>query len=388
MITYGDWPHFRGSNYDGISPESINHQQWINGKPKEAWRANVGIGFSGCVVSKGHVYSMGNINKNTDVITCLAESTGKVVWTKKYSSKLKPNLYEGGPNATPTISAGRLFSLSKNGDMFCLNARTGKVLWERHLVKEINAKVPRWGFSGSPLVIDNLVIVNVCQYGMALSVKTGKTVWQTDHEKASGNATPLLFELKNEKCLAIFSAEAINAVDYKTGKLLNTYPWKTNNDVNAADPISLDNDRWFITSGYGKGCGVVDFSTDKGKLVWGNKKILSQFMSPVLWEDHIYCLTSKAGSKGKLVCLDPKTGKVKWQERVPAVGNIMIANDELVMLGAKGTLTVIKLSSQKYESLATAKVISGKCWTAPSLTNGKLYVRNAVGDIICYDVSH
>jgi len=382
---FGDWSQYRGENYDGICTESIDYKSWGNGGPSALWEAEIGVGFSGCTVVDGRVFIMGNIGENIDVVTCLSEKTGKVIWTKKYKCELQPKFYEGGPGATPTVYKGQVFTLSKFGDVLCLDGGTGKVVWQRNLVKAYGCEVPAWGFSGSVVVYDDQLLVNVFEYGCALSIATGKLLWKTGNAKSS-YATHLPFKMGGKNCMAIFAAKSIAIIDHKVGKVLKEYKWETNYDVNAADPIPLPNDQIFISSDYGKGCGVIDFSGDNGKLVWGHKKVKSQFMAPVIWEGYIYCLTEKSNKKGKLVCLDPKTGDIQWEEKISHPGTIFIAKDKLVNFDGKGKLSIVALNPKKYELLASASLLKGRCWTTPTLANGNLYVRNAKGKLICYKV--
>ena len=172
----GDWPQWRGPNRDSVSPEIIS-TNWGADGPKVVWRACVGTGFSSVAVSEGRAYTMGN-NTNDDTVWCFEAKTGKPLWKRSYPSRLDPQWYEGGPGATPTVDAGRVFTISKWGDVFCLDARTGKVVWQ-HDLKQDGLKPNRWGFEGSPLIWRDLVLLNAGAAGTALDRRTGRGLAQS-----------------------------------------------------------------------------------------------------------------------------------------------------------------------------------------------------------------
>ena len=153
-LSAADWPQWRGPDRNGLSSERIS-TNWPADGPKLLWRAEVGIGFSSIAVCQGRAYTLGNAN-NKDTVWCLDALTGKLLWTHCYPSRLDPQWYEGGPGATPTVLSNRVYTISKWGDFFCLDAVKGTVLWRRDL-RQDHFKPNRWGFAGSPLLWRNLV---------------------------------------------------------------------------------------------------------------------------------------------------------------------------------------------------------------------------------------
>src|SRR6266478_3396030 len=160
-----DLPQWRGPNRNGISSEKIS-VTWPAGGPKVRWRAPVGTGFSSISASQGRVYTMGNSGEQ-DTIWCLDAATGKELWKHTYAAKLGPQYYEGGPGSTPTVAGDRVFTIGKWGDVLCLDATNGAVVWQRDLRKD-GITPNRWGFAGSPLVWRDLVILNAGTAGIAL----------------------------------------------------------------------------------------------------------------------------------------------------------------------------------------------------------------------------
>ena len=161
-----DWPQWRGPNRNGISSESIS-TSWPADGPKVLWRASVGTGFSSISISQGRAYTMGNTN-NEDTVWCFDAAAGKSLWKHTYAAQLSPQWYEGGPGSTPTIDGNRVFTISKWGDIFCLDAAKGTIVWRRDL-RQDGVKPNRWGFAGAPLVWGELVILNASTAGIARS---------------------------------------------------------------------------------------------------------------------------------------------------------------------------------------------------------------------------
>src|SRR3954447_26373896 len=145
-----DWPHWRGPALNGISKERGWSTSWPAEGPKQLWKASVGTGFSSFAVASGRVFTLGN-QKETDTVYCFDAENGNLIWKHSYACPLDPIYYEGGPGSTPSVDGERVYTLSKRAQLFCFEAATGKVLWERDLTKETGAQKPRWGFAGSPL---------------------------------------------------------------------------------------------------------------------------------------------------------------------------------------------------------------------------------------------
>lgn len=370
-----DWPNWRGPNWDGISTEKDWDPLAVNGTAP-IWKAEVGVGFSAMVVAEGKVLTMGNVEKKTDVIWCLDAKTGKLLWKKEYPEPLKDNLYEGGPNATPTVADGKVYTISKSGKVFCLNLQDGSIIWNR----ELGIKVPEWGFAGSPYILGDLLIMNASESGVALNKNNGDTVWQGE-DKPAGYATPVKMVLNGTTQLVVFGAEQVQGVNPKTGAVTWSYPWKTNYGINASDPI-VKGSEIYLTSGYNFGCGLFRLNAGQLVKVWQNKNMRSQLSGPVVINGFIYGIDD-----AQLVCLDWKTGDKKWSEPSVGKGTLMAADGKLIVLSEKGKLMVADASPEKFAPIASAQILDGRCWTMPTLANGKIYARNAKGTLVCVDVA-
>ena len=369
-----DWPNYRGPNYDGISTETGWNPQALN-EVKIAWQAEIGIGFSSVTVASGKAYAMGNINKNTDVVYCFDAVSGKELWRHEYAEPLNPKYYEGGTSATPTVRDGKVYTLSKSGKVFCLDAETGKVVWNRDLPhKELT-----WGFSSSGLIVGDTVIFNVGSAGVALNKNDGKVVWNSDNSE-SGYATPVPFTSPDgQSLLAIFGKNSLMAIDPANGTVKWSFPWQTQHDVNAADPI-LVGDEAFITSGYNRGAALVKIASPP-TAVWENKNMRSQMSGPVRIGDHIYGI-----NQDQLACIEWKTGNSVWSERKTGNGSLSAAGDKLIVVSERGRLMIVEASPDGFKELSGADILSARCWSPPTLSNGYIYVRNSQGKLVCVDV--
>ena len=373
-----DWYRWRGPDLNGISKETGWQTSWPESGPKQLWKAPVGTGFSSFSISRDRVYTMGNTN-DTDVVSCLEAGSGKFVWQHAYACPLDPKNFEGGPGATPTVDGDFIYTFSRKGHVYCLNAADGKVAWSKNLNKELGLEIPTWGFAGSALVEGNLVILNAGNAGIALDKKSGKVVW--DSGKGPGGYATAVPLAGPDGGVAMFSRQSLIAVKAADGRELWSYPWKTSYDVNAADPV-IAGDRVFMSSGYNHGATVIRVKGSQAEKVWESKNMRNHFNSCVLWQEHLYGV-----DESELRCLAFDTGEVKWKYPQFGKGSLMLADGKLIGLSEKGELIIAEATPSAFKPVARAQVLTGKCWTMPVLSNGHIYCRNARGDVVCLDVS-
>jgi len=379
-----DWPNYRGSNYDGVSSETGWSAIWPEEGPKVLWKYSLGTGFASMAVSKDKVYAMGNIDDN-DFLYCLDAATGKEIWKTSYQCPLYSKNHEGGPCATPTIDGDAVYTFSKDGDAIRFNAATGEIVWHKKLNKELGLKHPTWYFAGSPFIAGNLVIYNAGIYGIALNKNDGSMVWQNG-KSACGYSTAVPYQIGGQKGVAMAVRNEFVGLNPATGKVMWKFPWKTSYDINAADAI-VSGETIFISSGYNKGCALLKINGGDVTKVWQNKNMRNQINCSVLFEGHIYGFDGQVGGGGKLTCLDLATGEKKWSQGGMGTGSLMIADGKLIILGERGKLVIAEASPEGYKELASAEILTGKCWTTPVLANGRIYARNAAGQLVCVDVS-
>ena len=375
-----DWPQFRGSNQDGISQDSQwNHQAVSNGG-KISWKTNVGNGYAGVAVSGEKVFTTGNKN-NQDTVYALSLKDGASLWQHSYACTA--GSYPG-PRATPATDGKLVYTLSREGHLFCLNAETGAVQWQKNLITDFKAGNLKWGFSASPVIKGNMLLLNAGEYGIVLNRLTGEKIWASP-AGTGGYAPPVLYTSGKTECMAVFGEKAIYGAELNTGKKLWSSKWETSYDVNAADPIPFDG-KVFFSSGYGKGASVIDISGPEPRNVCTSTIMRNQFSSSVLLNGFLYGIDGNTGN-GAMKWIDFATGAEKWAHNL-GFGSLTAAGDRLIVLIDKGELFVVKATPTAFEQLATAgKILEKTCWTAPILCRDRIFCRNDKGDIVVLDVS-
>jgi outer membrane protein assembly factor BamB len=375
-----EWPEWRGPKRNGISTEKVR-LSWPSGGPEVLWRASVGTGFSSMSIQKDRLYTMGNAT-NQDTVWCFNSLGGEVLWKCTYPSQLGPQYYPGGPGSTPTVAGDRVFTISKWGEVFCLDAASGKVMWQRDLRQE-GFKPNRWGFAGSPLVWHDLVIFNAGSSGVALARNTGRVVWSTG-TNPTGYASPTLMRLQGHEVLLIFAAKHLVALEPASGRELWRYPWETGWDTNNTDPLPYDHR--VLLSSFTHGCALLALNGGGPHPLY-QSNVLSNHLSPgILLGHHLYAFNGEAKQDTDFRCIDLLTGQLKWSRKDPAFGSLICADSKLIILSEKGELILAEGSPEAFKPLARAKVLNGLCWIPPALAQGRLYVRNAQGDLACLDL--
>jgi outer membrane protein assembly factor BamB len=388
----GDWPQWRGPDRNGISRETIS-TNWPATGPKTLWTAFIGTGFSGVSVAQGRAYSMGNAT-NQDAVWCLDAQNGRALWKHTYPAQLSPQWYEGGPGATPTVADGRVFTISKWGDVFCFDARNGSIVWQ-HDLRQDGLRPNRWGFAGSPLIWHDLVIFNAGANGTALDRRTGKLVWSTG-TNPTGYASPLLIGEGAQQSVLIFAAQHLVALDPQTGAERWRYPWKTDWDTNNSDPVVQENH--IFLSSFSRGCTLLSLKNGTPEPLYDSKVICNNLSPGILLGRYYYVFSGEAKKDTELRCIDISTGQMQWALKEPAFGSLLATPVALLVLTEKGELLAFDKSQNSSNPstdkpiaspapVARAQVLTGTCWTPPSLANGRLYVRNAKGEVRCLDLA-
>lgn len=367
-----DWPQWRGPNRDGISQEKGWLKAWPAEGPARLWTNNVGVGYSSFAVSKGRLYTMGNIQEK-DYVFCLDAETGKVKWQHEYPcSSRDPNGYHG-TRCTPTVDGDRVYSIGRQGQFFCLDTTDGHVVWAKDFKKDFGGEVPQWGFSSSPLIEKDWVLVE--PGGRSASVTailkaSGEVIYKAGTDLA-GYSSLIAFNLGKERCYAQFAKDAIVGRRMKDGAELWRLPWKTSYGVNAATPI-IQGDRMFISSAYGFGCALLAMTPTSVEEVWRNKNMKNHVNSCVFLDGYLY-----GYDDGTLKCLDWKTGEVKWSTGAYGKGAVTLADGKLILYGQSGKLGLAEASPEGFKEICSFQALPGKdTWANPVLANGRIYVRS------------
>jgi len=375
-VSFGeDWYTWRGPDANGISKET-----GIDGSvAATVWTKELGVGYSAVSVKEGRLYTMGHTEKQ-DTVFCLDALSGEEIWSHTYACKTG-NFK--GPRATPVVNGEAVYIVSREGQVFCFDVKSGAVNWSTDVLDETGLKNITWGISSSVVAEGDLLLIGIGAAGIALNSDDGKIIWESGG--AHSYATPVVFDLKGERVAAIFSQPGLKIVDVYNGKVLAELEWETKHDINGADPV-LIGDKLFITSGYGRGCAMLDASGDALKILWENTLMNSHFSSSLLLDGFLYGVDAQAGKKGSLRCLSAKDGSEQWSAPL-GHGSLIAADGQLIVLTDDGTLYFVKASPKAYKELVTFDTGIGKlCWTAPVLANGMLYCRNEKGSLIAVRV--
>lgn len=380
-----DWPQFLGPHGNSISSETGINKDWAQKPPQVLWTVPLtDNGYSGPSVADGKVF-INDHQGNQDIVRALNLQTGAEVWRYVYEGTDKANGGQFGfTNSTPVIDQDRVYTLSHLGLLNCLKLKTGEVIWSRNILTDFGGKLPGWRLAISPYIDGKKLIVipggpNAAV--AALDKLTGKTIWQGGGSDEPGYATPTVATITGKRQYVCYMASSLIGVDTETGTQLWSVPWSTGSNVNAPAPQVIG-DSVFITASYGHGCALVDVTKDGATIRWQNKEIQSHFNSPVVLNGLIYSTTDP----GRLVCLDPKDGTVKWAQRGFEKGGLVAVDGTLIVCdGRTGEVVMVAVDPTAYQELGRIKPLDGQSWTAPIVSNGKLIVRNRTA-LACIDL--
>lgn len=376
-VAAADWPQFRGPDLDGISAETGLLEAWPEGGPEELWRVPLGEGYSGISVVGGRAYTL-YVTGGKEILGVFDTASGTELWNYPVGEPWK-DMMGNGPRSTPVVADGVVYVLGAHATLAAVDVETGKEIWRQDLKKTLGARPPTWGVSTSPLVEGDRLILDAGGRGghsiVALDRATGKLVWHAESDKA-GYATPLPLELGESRQVVMFTGTQVVGVDPADGRVLWKRPWKTSYDVNAAMPLFIPPNRLFVASGYSTGAALFELQPEGDSVrvteIWTNPRMRNQFSSSIYHEGHIYGFDN-----GTFKCLDAATGEEKWAVREGfGHGSLTLADGHLYVLGDRGKLALVEATPEGYREKGTVEILEGKCWTVPTLSGGRLYLRN------------
>lgn len=385
-----DYPEYRGRNRDGVVIGPALARDWKAQPPKLLWKQPCGGGYASFAVV-GDLAVTIEQRRDQEAIVGYDTATGRERWLHPYPALFHEQLGGDGPRATPTLAGDEVYSLGATGVLVCLDAATGGKKWSVNIL-EGNDNL-QWAMSGSPLVYDNLVVVNPGKQRetadgslVAHDRATGKPVWRSGTAPA-GYSSPMLTTLAGKRQILLFDGAGVAGYDAAGGRQLWRYEFPTYQGINAMQPLVLDGDRVFISSGYEAGSVMLHVTAGEKWTVqelWKNRNLRCKFTSPVAYQGHIYGL-----DEGILACLDEKTGERKWKAGRYGHGQLLRADDLLVILSESGKLVLVEASPEGHHELGSLDALTGKAektWNLPALANGKAFVRNHQ-EMACYDLT-
>jgi outer membrane protein assembly factor BamB len=387
-----DYPEYRGRKRDGIVA-GVSLTSLDKDKVKQIWRQPCGGGYSGFAVAGQGAVTIEQ-RGGEEVVVCYEAATGKECWTYPYPALFKEAMGGPGPRATPTIADGDVYSLGATGILVRLDGSSGKEKWKVNILE--SNKNLYWGMSGSPLVFDQLVVVNPGTQQesvqgravVAYDRETGKEVWGAGSTQGA-YSSPMLATLAGRRMILIFDAVEVAGYDATKGDKLWRKEWKTQNDINVAQPVVLPGNQVFISSGYGHGCAMLKVSEANGQFdgteVWPNNPnpdMRCKFSNPVYYEGSLYGLDESE----RLVCVDAATGKRKWKDGRYGHGQLLLAGDKLVILSEIGQLALVEASPKAFHELGRFQALKGeKTWNYPAMVGKRVFVRNHE-EMACYEL--
>jgi outer membrane protein assembly factor BamB len=326
--------------------------------------------------------------RDQEVLAAYDASTGRERYTVSWKGDFREAMGGDGPRSTPTYDHGLVYALGAEGELRCVRAASGQPVWRTNILTDAGAKNIEWGMAASPLVVDNLLIVlpggSGGQSVVAYDKLTGKRLWSALDDKAA-YVTPVVATLAGQRQLVVVTAPRVVGLTVEQGKLLWEYPWRTEYDVNSAQPLFPAPDRFLISSGYDHGAALVQIERDgaafRARELWQSKAMKNKFNSSVLREGVVYGLDD-----GILAAMDAATGKRLWKGGRYGFGQLLLAGAHLVVLTESGEVVLVEANPAAHRELARFEALSGKTWNVPALAQGRLYVRNTT-DLACYRIA-
>jgi len=377
-----DWPNWRGPSRDGKVAAAEFDPAFAQGGADILWSADLGVGFTGITVADGRAYTAGWNNGQT-TFYCFNAVTGQKLWDHSFPTKKYDNLNVGGPSGTAAVDDGRVYHMARDGRFVCYNANDqGGVVWEKNLTQQYGVKVPRWGFSGSPVIIGDTLYLDIGRI-IALNKTTGREIWKTK-DYGPAYSTPAPFTYRGKHYLAVFPESGLYILERDSGKQVAHYPWKTSYGVHAATPVIIGDNQIFISSDYNTGCALLTFDGRSLDVDWDNKNLKNQMCTSVYHDGALYGFDSS-----KLTCIDIETGDELWNQRGLGRGTVIMAGDYLIVLSDEGQVLTAKATKDGFKPIGQVQLVKGDrtVWTAPTLANGRLYIRGSKGKLVCVDVS-
>jgi len=375
--TAGEWTDFRGPARDGVYRGPRLVTTWPVAGLKPIWKQPVGEGYASFVVAGGRAFTIEQRGER-EVVAAYDVRTGRQIWTNTWTAAFREFMGGDGPRATPTLADGVLYALGAQGELRGLEAATGRVIWRTNIIEDAGATNVQWGMAAAPLLVDDTVVVHPGgpdgKSVVAYNKRTGSKAWSSQND-AAGYASPILATIAGVRQIVVFSATRLMGLKPEDGAFLWDYPWRTQADINASQPLLIGDNRVFLSSGYGVGAAVLELSREgsafKVREVWRNTKIKNRFNSSVLKDGYIYGFDESI-----LACVDASTGELKWKGGRYGYGQLLLAGDQLVVLTEEGELVLVRATPQGHQELARFEAISGKTWNHPAITDGLLLVRN------------
>jgi outer membrane protein assembly factor BamB len=370
------WPGFRGPNRDSILRGVEIVTDWSKSPPVELWRQPIGPAWSSFAVRGNLIYTQEQRGEDEDV-SCYNLTTGNVVWRHKDAARFYESNGGPGPRATPTLSNGRVYTHGATGIVNALDANTGALVWSRNSATDTGAALPGWGFTSSPLVIKDQVIVAASGRLVAYDIATGTPRWSRK-TGGGGYSSPHLMTIDGVDQIVLQHGAGAMSVAPADGAVLWQHTWETG--VAIVQPVLADHDAVVIVGGDamgGRGLRRLAITYGDGgwhaEERWTSTGLKPYFNDFVIHKGHAYGFDNSI-----LACINLEDGARKWKGGRYGHGQMVLLPDQdlLLVLSEEGDLALVKASPDQFTEVAKIKAIEGKTWNHPALAGDVLLVRN------------
>lgn len=383
------WLQFGGPNRNFTVEASGLASSWPWSGPAKLWERALGEGHSSIVAEGGRLYTMyrpsasGGGRSQTEAIVAIDAATGKTVWEHSYDAPTGGlNLSEGaGPHSTPLIAGNRLFASSSRTQLFALDKQSGKVAWSNDLIKEFGAAQDDRGYSPSPLLYRDTVIVPAGGSGssvVAFNQQTGALAWKGGNFSPAPGS-PMLITIDGQEQLVVLGGAETVGMNPSTGAVLWSHPNKTEWGLNISMPVWIDGNRLFTSAAYNNGARLLKLAQAGGKTsvqeLWFQNRMRVHIGSVIRIGDFAVGASGDFGPC-PTVAIDLASGKILWQDRTFARSTFVYAGDKLIIMDEDGNLGLAAPTRTGLTVLAKASILTNRAWTTPTLVGTKLYVRD------------
>lgn len=382
-----DWPQFRGPSRDGISAETGLLSSWPETGPKEVWRRPIGEGYSAISVVGNRLYTMyatppEGEEPGVEMAAAFDADSGDEIWSTAVGTRLETE-FGHGPRATPTVDGDSVYVLGAHGELAALDTKDGKVRWQLAFEERFGASRPHWGFSTSPLIDgDRLLIEAGGAEGksyVALDKKTGETIW-TAGDAGAGYNSILPVEMGGERRYVLVSGTSLLCID-ADGATVWEHEWPAGETH--AIPILVAPNRIYASGAQGVGAQLVE--VEEGETVtvtqkWHTERMKNHFSAAVLHQGHLFGFDNAT-----LKAISVDDAAMAWGKRGLGKGSLILADGHLIVLSDRGKLLLVEATDEGYVEKGSVQALEGRSWTAPVLSHGRLYLRNHE-EMVVYDL--
>lgn len=381
FVSAGEWTQWGGPSRDFKLTGANIKEKWADGSLAPLWKRDLGEGYSAIVCGGGKLYTMYRTGDDEHVIALSADK-GATLWDYTYAAPLLPKTetsFGRGPNATPLLAGDRLVTIGFTSKLLCLNVADGKPLWSHDLYKDYEGTFLQFGYSSSPLLHNDTVILPTGSKSggvMAFALTNGAIRWTSPVTLDNSYSTPILTKIGAKTHLVFVTSTDIVGLDADNGELLWKHAYKNQWDTHCTTPVDCGGGRLFFPS-FGGGVALQITASASGvdaKELWTTKKVGAGQMNVVYDGEHLY------GSSGSerasfYSAVSMKDGAEVWRERMAPAQSLFV-DGRLLALDENGVLHMLKASPEKFEVLGKVELLQNKAWTAPTLVDGKLYMRD------------